>query len=68
MACDTREKETMTETVKKNDTLKPVVDPAEDETPYIVYREPYVENGVQMNKEHRVPLAEWPAYEKAHGL
>lgn len=39
-----------------------------EEEPMIVYREPYTEDGVQMYKEHRVPVSEWVEYEKENGL
>lgn len=40
-----------------------------DEVPMIVHRQPYTDNdGVQKFKEHRVPVAEWAAYEKEHNL
>lgn len=41
----------------------------EDDTPMIVYRQPYVENGVQHEKVHGpMPVADWPAYEKENNL
>lgn len=43
--------------------------PVEDDRPAIVHRWNYIDDhGVQQQKEVRVPLDEWPAYEKEHGL
>jgi hypothetical protein len=46
--------------------------PVDDDIPMIVYREPYLDNingqPVQMSKEHRVPISEWPAYAQDHGF
>lgn len=40
-----------------------------EDVPMITYRENYIDaNGVQAYHEHVVPVAEWPAYEKEHGL
>lgn len=41
----------------------------EDDRPAIVHRMNFIDDhGVQQQKEIRVPLDEWPAYEKEHGL
>lgn len=41
----------------------------DDDEPVIVYREPFIdEKGVQDYRIHRVPLADWPEYERKHGL
>jgi len=41
-----------------------------DDVPMIVYREPYRdENGAMTEKIHGpMPVEDWPAYEKEHGL
>lgn len=42
--------------------------PAED-VPMITFREPIISaDGVQSEKLHVVPVADWPAYEKEHNL
>jgi hypothetical protein len=55
--------------------------PEDDGTQWIVFREPVTETveivspdtgkpelvTVSTTKEHRVPISEWPAYERAHG-
>jgi len=40
-----------------------------DETPMIVHRERYVDEAGKLNeREHRMPVSEWAAYEKEHNL
>lgn len=41
----------------------------DDETQYIVHRENVMDdNGNPSHKEHRVPVSEWPEYEKKNNL
>lgn len=61
----------MTDNVKVTDAEAPDTEetPREDDRPAIVHRWNVIdENGVQQQKEIRVPLEEWPAYEKEKGL
>lgn len=45
------------------------VETVEADRPMIVCREPYITpEGVQDYRIHRVPVDEWAAYEKEHGL
>ncbi len=52
----------------KNKPDTPNVDDTQD-IPMITYRERIVDSdGVQSEKLHIVPVAEWTEYEKEHGL
>lgn len=47
----------------------PVEETPEKDVPMLVHQVRFIdENGVQQTKEHRVPVSEWPAYEKEHGF
>lgn len=41
----------------------------EEDVPMIVHRQPIVVDGIATEKLHGpMPVSEWPAYEKEHGL
>lgn len=50
-----------------DDEVQALFDEAE-EVPMITHREHYIEDGVQKERLHVMPVSEWAAYEKEHGL
>lgn len=52
----------------KFEKTEPPTDVEETE-PMLVHRVSFLdENGVQHQKEHRVPVKDWPAYAEKHGF